>query len=392
MGMEFRPYYFAREWTKMGHHVRIIGASYSHLRMKNPIVKKDFQKETIDGISYHWVKTGRYDGNGIKRALTMFQFVGKIWLEAKQIAKKWKPDVVITSSTYPLDTYAGQRIAKYSGARLIHEVHDMWPITPMELNGMPKYHPFIIMLQIAENSFCKNSDYVVSLLPHAKEYFKQHGMAEDKFRFIPNGVVLDEWENREALPETVQCVLEHMRKEHRVILCFFGSHTHSYALEYLIEAVKEFDYRDIGLVLVGDGNCKEQLRGQSVGYKNIHFLDAVPKKSIPSLLDHIDCVYIGAVNNKMFRFGICMNKLFDSMMGGKPILYAVNAPNNYIQKFECGISVEAENIESLREGIQTFLSKTEKERAQMGENGKRAALKYFNYKILASKFGKLFGR
>ena len=32
MGMEFRPYYFAREWAKMGHRVRIVSASFSHLR------------------------------------------------------------------------------------------------------------------------------------------------------------------------------------------------------------------------------------------------------------------------------------------------------------------------------------------------------------------------
>ena len=113
MGMEFRPYYMAQEWIRQGHEVDIIAADYSHLRRKNPKVQRDWQIEEIDGIRYHWLRTGDYDGNGVRRALTMFRFVGKIWLKAKVIAREWKPDVVITSSTYPLDTYAGQRIRKY---------------------------------------------------------------------------------------------------------------------------------------------------------------------------------------------------------------------------------------------------------------------------------------
>ena len=45
MGMEFRPYYFAREWVRAGYHVDIVAADYSHLRIRNPKVQKDFQKE-----------------------------------------------------------------------------------------------------------------------------------------------------------------------------------------------------------------------------------------------------------------------------------------------------------------------------------------------------------
>lgn len=147
MGMEFRPYYLAREWVKMGHRVRIIAGDFSHLRIRNPKVKKDFQRENIDCIEYYWVRTGDYQGNGVKRALTMFRFVGKLWLSAGKIAEKWKPDVVITSSTYPLDTYAGQRIAKKAGARLIHEVHDMWPATLYEIGGMSRNNPFVLLMQ-----------------------------------------------------------------------------------------------------------------------------------------------------------------------------------------------------------------------------------------------------
>lgn len=388
--MEFRPYYFAREWIKMGYHVDIVAADYSHLRIKNPKIEKDFETEEIDGIRYHWVKAGRYEGNGIKRALSMFRFTGKLWGKARQIARTWKPDVVITSSTYPLDTYAGQRIAKKCKARLIHEVHDMWPITPIEMGGMSKYHPFIMLLQLAENSFCRHSDYVVSLLPKAKRYLMMHGMEEAKFISIPNGVVLEEWENPQALPESTRLALEDMRKKHGFVLCFFGSHTKSYALEYVIDAVKTYDSTRIGLVFVGNGTEKDNLKRRSEGCSNIKFLDPVPKKCIPALMDQVDGIYIGAVDNRIARFGLCMNKLFDSMMGGKPILFAVHTPTNYIKKYQCGISVEAENVQALIDGIGLLLSKTETERRTMGENGKRAVLENFNYAVLAKRFEKVF--
>ena len=96
MGMEFRPYYLSREWVKMGYRVDIIAADYSHLRNRNPKIDHDFQNEIIDGIHYHWIHTTTYDGNGVKRALTMAEFIGKLYLNAKNIAQKWKPDIVIT--------------------------------------------------------------------------------------------------------------------------------------------------------------------------------------------------------------------------------------------------------------------------------------------------------
>lgn len=389
MGMEFRPYYFAREWVKMGHRVCIMAADYSHLRMKNPRISHDFERQVIDNITYCWVKAGRYEKNGVRRALTMFRFVGKLWLRAGRIAKLWKPDVVITSSTYPLDTYAGQRIAGKCRAKLIHEVHDMWPITPVEINGMSKHHPFIMALQLAENSFCRKSDKVVSLLPNAKAYFMAHGMEEKKFVWVPNGIAADEWEKTEDLPEKTRALIEHMRNEHEFLLCFFGSHTKSYALEYLIEAAGAFDYRKIGVVLVGDGSDKKRLAEKSSRYRNIYFSDPVPKRCIPSLLEAVDGIYVGAVNNRMFRFGICMNKLFDSMMSGKPILYAVNAPNNYIEQYGCGISVEAENTQALKEGIEKLLCTSGEELRRMGQNGREAVLEHFQYERLAETFLKL---
>ncbi len=389
MGMEFRPYYFAREWVKKGHRVDVFAADYSHLRRVNPKIKHDFQVQKIDGIYYHWIKTNKYDGNGVKRALTMAEFISKLWLRAGRIVKKYNPDVIITSSTYPLDTFVGQRIRRISKkkVKLIHEVHDMWPISPIEIGGMSPKNPFIRVMQYGEDSFCKKSDLVVSLLPCAKEYLHTHGMTYEKFRHISNGVVLSEWEKPQPLPEEHERVLNALKEKGKFVLCFFGSHTKSYSLDYLVDAAKEIIDDRLHVVFVGDGIYKNELLKKSKGYEDrFTFLSSIPKTSIPSLFEKIDATYVGAVNNNMFRFGICMNKLFDSMMGGKPILYAVNAPNNYIEEYGCGISVKAENKDALIDGLSRLLNMSAEEKAQMGNNGKNAALSHFNYTVLSEKF------
>ena len=391
MGMEFRPYYFAREWQKLGHKVRIVGASFSHLRKTNPTVTKDFEIQEIEGVEFQWIRTRSYDGNGVARAITMAEFCGKLSAKAAAIAREFKPDVVIASSTYPLDTFPAQKIRKHAPhAVLIHEIHDMWPLTPIEMYGMSPKHPFVVAMQIGEDSFCKHSDKVVSVLPGAQDYLVEHGMRRDKFAYVPNGIILGDWNSPEPLPEEHLAVLRRAKAEGRFILGFFGSHTRSYNLDTLLEAAKRIEPGKLFLAFVGSGIYKEELKAMarelSLDENSYAFLPPIPKKSVPSLIDELDASYVSIQKNGLNRFGIGMNKLFDSMMGGKPLLYAVEAYNDFAKEYDCGISVEAENVEALEQGIRALMAMPEAERERMGKNGRAAVLEYFNYPALAKRF------
>ena len=162
-GMEFRPYYLARQWTARGHRVTIVAATYSHLRSMQPPEDGPVTDEVRDGIRYLWLRTPGYTGNGIDRIMNMLAFLGRLWLLRGDLERSFQPDVVIASSTYPLDIYPARSIARRTGARLIFEVHDLWPLSPMELGGLSRWHPFIMVMQAAENAAYRSSDAVVNI-------------------------------------------------------------------------------------------------------------------------------------------------------------------------------------------------------------------------------------
>lgn len=371
LGMEFRPYYFAREWVKAGHNVQIIAGDFSHLRKINPSVKHDLQYEDIDGIQYCWLKTGKYGNNGTKRAFSMFRFCCKLYRYANKIVLKAKPDIIITSSTYPIDTFPAQYIKKKCHAKLIHEVHDMWPATLIELGGMSKYHPFVQLMQIAENSAYIRSDKVVSLLPCAKEYMVAHGMRPDKFICIENGIVEEDWENPLPLPQKLKEELEELQKKDKFIVGYFGGHALSNALSNLLQAAECIENEKIHFVLVGNGVEKRKLLmyAEEHKLKNVSFFPPIQKASIPTLLKYFDISYCGGKESPLYQYGISVNKIYDSLYAGVPVLLAFHANGNLIEKYHCG-AVSGAEPEKIAEEIENLYLLGRDKIREIGENAK----------------------
>ena len=384
LGMEFRPYYMAKEWVKMGHQVLIVGGSFSHLRKVQPQGEEDL----IDGIRYRWVKLNTYKGNGVGRIRSMFSFVSKLWWGYKKYIGDFEPDVVIASSTYPLDIYPARRIAKYYGAKLVYEVHDLWPLSPMELGGYSNRHPFSMIMQKAENDCYKNVDAVVSMLPLAVEHMKAHGLAAGKFYYVPNGIVLADWKNPTGLPEEHGILLNELHKKGKFIVGFAGAHGIANSLYAVIDAVALVEKQDVVLVLVGGGQEKNNLikYTQKKKIDNVYFLPPVNKLAIPSLLKEMDVLYVGLQRQSLFRFGISPNKMFDYMMAAKPIIQAIEAGNNLVREADCGIDVEPDNKTEISKAILNLKAMSQEERIEMGENGRRFVLSHHTYQVLGKQF------
>lgn len=388
MGMEFRPYYLAREWKKFGHEVRVVGASFSHLRVKNPTLVYDFEKQNIDGIEYQWIKTCCYDHNGIKRAYTMWQFCSKLWMHAKDIVDDFHPDVVITSSTYPMDTWPAQRIVRLSGAKLIHENHDIWPLTLTTIGKMSENHPFVKIVTWGLKSALKHSDAVVCVLPYAYEYFEKFvSGVKDRFCHIPNGVAMDDWKCSEELPSEHKELFEKLQG--KFIVLYLGGHALSNALGILIDSAKQLlDNQNIAFVLVGKGVEKENLMAYAVqqGCSNVHFLPGVSKKAVPSVLEHGNLLYVGGEISGLGKYGCSLNKLYDYMMIAKPILHVGSFRNKEVLETGAGYVIPSNDVDEISQAITEVYEMSEGERVKLGQNGHKWVLENCEYSVLAKKF------
>lgn len=388
-GMEYRPYYLAREWVKQGHNVTILAASYGHLRQHQPKVEKDYQVEVIDGINYVWFKTPQYGGS-IARIRNIMTFMWKLKCNEKKFTDLYKPDVVIASSTYTTDNIPAHRIAKYANAKYVYELHDIWPLSPMLIGGYSKYHPFIMVMQWGENYAYKHADKVVSLLWNAEEHCKEYGLSDGKFVCVPNGYNPEEW-TEEAFHQEIPS--EHAKffadLTDKTIVGFAGSLSPSGALMTFVQTANELKNRkDIQFVMVGKGQDEPILRKyvNENNLENVTFLPAVPKNIVPSIISHFDIAYYGGIHSVLHKYGTSANKMTDYMLSSKPIVQAIDEPGSMVEKVDCGLRVEAENPQAAAEAIKKLSDKTNQERATMGERGKEYAINNLQWSILAKKF------
>lgn len=385
-GMEYRPYYLGREWVRQGHEVTIVAASFSHLRQRNPELNTDLMQEDRDGIRYIWLKTPSYQGNGLGRIRNMMTFLAKLYAHAEKIRAMAKPDVVIASSTYPLDIYPAEHLAR--NAKLVYEVHDLWPLSPIELGGMSPYHPFIVTMQIAEDHAYRVADRVVSLLPKADTHMQAHGMAPEKFLYIPNGIDLAEWtEDAEEPPAEHLQALRALKESGKFILGYTGSIGLANAMHHFVDAAALVQGQPVAFVVVGQGPEKEALvaRAQQAGLQTIHFLPPIQKRAIPKLLDRMDALYAGSQKVSIYRFGISFNKIIDYMMAGKPILQAIEAGNDPVGEAHCGVSV-VPGPREIADAALRLMKLSPEERAAMGANGQAFVKANHDYAVLARRF------
>jgi len=399
IGIPGRPYALATNLQKWGHNVLIIRATYYHGIQPTPLDAYD-RCIRYDGIDYYHIPTRIYQGNGLGRLMNMLDYSRGVRKLTTKIDKQEliKPDVLIPSCVHPLAFPPALFLARKYKAKLIYEVRDIWPLSLVELLGVPSYHPLVLWFGQIEKKAYREADAVVSLVPNAFEHMGPLGLEKRKFHFIPNGIDRHEWMAPPAsLPEKHEKSILKIKGEGKLVVLYTGAHGPPNALDQILDLaqITENKPRPYHFFFIGDGIAKDKLmrRVKEEGISFVSFLPRITKAQVISVLALADVCFVASQKKDIYKYGTSPNKIGDYFMSGKPVLntlYSAGRINNdYVAQAKAGISVEPYNTRGIETALQHFCAMTFDERRHMGENGRRYVLENLDWEILGRRYALL---
>ena len=382
-----RHYFLSKTWVDKGYDVKIISGSYNHLFSDQPEVgSKKFTIEPIEnGIDFCWVNTPKYSGTGFAKFYSNLVYTLKVlFLKEKQLGR---PHVIIVSSMpiFPIISALYLK-KKFSAQKLIVEIRDLWPLTPIYLKGYSRNHPLVKILGWFEKLAYKKSDAIVSLLPNADGYINSISKNEDKFVYIPNGINKNLIGN-DALSKSVQELIP----KKKFIIGYAGTIGMANAMEVLVDtAIRMKDNANIHFVVVGDGLSKEVLVRKSKKTNNITFIPKIKKSQVQSMISNFDVCYISRFASPLYKHGVSYNKYFDYMLAKKPILESSEYIKDQVELSGCGVIVPPNDIVALETAILELFQMSKDQLNTMGQKGYDYMIKYHDYEYLGKKYIELF--
>lgn len=371
LGMEYRPHWLALEWQRLGHQVLVVAGDHSHLRRVQPRPGRS----TIEGVDFLTLRTSGYTDNGPLRFANLLAFRAQLYARSRQLVA-WRPDVVIASSTHPMDVRPGLRIANKAGAIFVHEVHDLWPLTPRLLAGMSENHPMIRWMQREEDLACRKADLVVSLLPATLPYLQSRGLSADRWAHVPNGVPVEALESH-VNPQAQNEVFR---------VGYFGGHGKSNDLDVLLEVARLLQDDGIEFHLTGSGPQKPALQVLAGGLPNVHFHDEVAPQEARERMAEMDALCIVGRADALYQHGISMNKIFEYMAAGRPVIQALEAPESPVIAAGCGLQCSGNDAEAIARTVRSLADVDLGTREAMGFAGQVYVKREATYPALAARF------
>jgi len=388
-----RQFDFAKELVKRGWRVVVWASSFSYLEHRDVVLSPDerWRVEEVEGVLFVWLRSVPYSRNDWRRVVNILHFAWALYRYGRRLPFRAQPriplpDAILAFSVPLFAPLAAYFLARSYRARFLVEVGDLWPQTLVDMGVLPKRHPLTAMLRALERFLYRRSRRIVVALPYAVDYLRNLLIEPERIVYLPNGVDLERFsgvlDGDDRVPDG--------EGNRPFTVMYVGAHGPANALDTLLEAAKilqERGYSGIRIVLVGDGQEKPRLQRLAREWRldGVEFRGAVPRREVPQLLREADIAVFTLRDLPLYRYGISLNKLFDYMAAGRPVLLAGRAPDNPVEKARCGLTVPPEDPEALAEALLRLLQMPPEERKALGRRGREYVEQHHAIPVLTER-------
>ena len=382
-----RHHAFAKYLKMMGHETKIFCANTVHNSTDVINLQGDLYsiKNSKDNITYVFVETRSYTGNGKDRLRNMVTFWKNVKKTCKDLIRKGdKPDVILASSVHPLTLVAGEQLGKKYNIPCICEIRDLWPETLVRFGKLKSNSILTSLLYKGEKWIYRRATALIFTMEGGKQYIInrewENNIDLNKVFYINNGVDLEVFDENKIKYQIKDDDLE--SDDFKIV--YTGSIGEPNRVDILVdvaEKLQENNISNVKIIVFGSGMKENELkrRVEETGLQNIVFKGRVEKKYIPYILSKADANILLLENNSLYEYGISLNKSFEYLASGKPIVMNSTCKYNYMEENDCAV------INSdLYQSVLNLLNMNEIEYTKFKKNARNAAYK-FDYRMLTDK-------
>ena len=390
-----RHFNLAANLLKNGINVLIVCSSVEHKRNIQRFSKLPHlpRLEQVKGVYFLrlWVPAF---SSGYLRILNMLIFSIQV-LFLPCILRFKSITTIVGSTIHPFAAAACAFLSFITRKRYIYEVRDLWPETLIEFGVLSRHSFFARMLCFMEHYCASCARYIVSTMPNIDDYFLAYYPSfHSKIVWISNGCNLYlKPPNREIEPHATA---SHSCKN----FIYFGAIGTANNVESIVYAVQSISISNpsilqcIHITIIGEGKSLDLTKNLVHKYSLSTFFTFLPFMDKSILFDYAvhnaDCFLLPLHQSPaLYNYGISMNKLFDYLSIGKPIIIHGYFRDKILKSSSCILATDSISATSFAEKIIQISLLSKCSISSLSSQALDLAANHYDNRQLASKYSQL---
>lgn len=357
---------------KQGWDIRVITAmpNYPTGKIFDKYRGRFSMQDNLDGINVRrYTLYASHSKKSIPRIISMLSF-GVTSMFALFKVRKFKPQYIITESPPLTMGLTGLALARFSGAKHIMNVSDIWPLSALRLGALSEGYMYK-RLEKLERYLYRRSFACLGQSAEITERLENTG--SKRTLLFRNGVDFNRFEKiRDNNPKQ-----ETNGKLRIVYAGLLGM------AQGVLEMCKQIDFASLGaeLHIYGDGSEKAEITEfvQQQPNRSVFIHSSVNRESIPETLMKYDVTLIPLITP---IYGAIPSKIYEAMAAGLPIIFSGGGEGEkIINEHGAGWSCKPSDYKAIADNIKKVAAMDETTINKIKANCIKAARNVFNREI-----------